>query len=81
MKTFGVFLREKRKLKNITQRELAESLGYCSGQYISNIERGLANFPNSALKKLVQKLEISKEEILNQITQEILNDLNEAFSE
>jgi transcriptional regulator with XRE-family HTH domain len=45
----GEFLQEQRFLSNLTQKEVSQSLGYSSGQFISNFERGISRPP---LKKL-----------------------------
>lgn len=41
----GDYVRSVRIEAGISQRELGEKLGYSSGQYISNIERGMCPFP------------------------------------
>lgn len=34
-----------RKLKGLSQRELSYKLGFTSGQFVSNVERGLCLYP------------------------------------
>ena len=47
---FGEYLKEKRVAADLTQKEVAEKIGYSSAQYISNFERGIALPPLSKLK-------------------------------
>lgn len=44
-------VKERRIAKNMSQAELAHSLGYLNGQFISNAERGLCSLP---LKKILK---------------------------
>jgi len=44
-KQLGRFLKKKRQKLAITQGELAKKLGFSSSQFISNIERGVADIP------------------------------------
>jgi transcriptional regulator with XRE-family HTH domain len=51
----GEYLRDLRLKSSLTQRDVSETLGYSSAQFISNFERGISSPP---LKKLsvMQKL-------------------------
>lgn len=49
--TLGQYLKQKREDSGFTQTELAEKLGWDSGQFVSNIERESCNPPTSKMKK------------------------------
>ena len=55
---FQRFLIEKRLNAGFSQKELAETLGWTSGQYVSNIERGLSAFPEDKMKRLSKVLKV-----------------------
>lgn len=59
----GKYIQEKRKLKKLTQEELAASLGVSSNA-VSKWERGLCLMDMSLLKPLSEALDISINEIL-----------------
>lgn len=46
------FIKSARESVGLSQRELAEKLGYSTGQFISNMERGLCSLPLNKMKKL-----------------------------
>ncbi len=54
-------LREK---AGLTQSELSQKMGYTSAQFISNIERGLANLPPSKFKTASKVLGVSVKELV-----------------
>jgi transcriptional regulator with XRE-family HTH domain len=60
----GQYLKEKRILKGLTQREVSEKIG-CRPQFIMNIERGVASPPWAAMKIMVQMYAISRREIVS----------------
>ena len=62
-KEVGEMLRKKRKERGLTQSELANVLGYSNAQFVSNIERGLANIPVSKIRKLSKVLRSSETEL------------------
>lgn len=57
------YLRKKRLEAGLTQKELAEELGYRS-QFIANWERGVSAPPAHVYPKLIQILNIPEQEIL-----------------
>lgn len=59
---FGSYLREKRKGVDLTQREVADKLGYSSAQFVSNFERGLSLPPLSKLKLMFRLYKVPKSE-------------------
>jgi transcriptional regulator with XRE-family HTH domain len=54
----GNFLAQARQKKNLTQKEVSETLRFESGQYISNVERGRCPLPRKTLVKLVKIYEL-----------------------
>lgn len=63
----GAYLREARVKKNLTQREVADALGYSSMQFISNFERGIAVPPLKRLKILVKLYGLSSRQLVDLI--------------
>lgn len=57
----GTHLQQERTSQGITQRALADELGYSSAQFISNFERGISAPPAKKLKYLIKRLRLSKE--------------------
>ena len=68
-KKMGKILRDARVSAGLTQAEVALRLGYASGQFISNIERGLCTTPLDLLAKLIRAYKMQPEQAI-----EILND-------
>lgn len=57
-KTIGNYTKEKRLEAGLSQASIARKLGYGSAQFISNVERGLCNYPAKNLKKLEKLIKI-----------------------
>lgn len=78
------FLKEKRIAAGLSQRDVADKLGYSTPQFISNWERGVSHPPISALKKLGDLYKISAEELfeitLNTTIHEVTQDLRRKFA-
>lgn len=51
-KIIGDYTRQKRIAAGLSQRQVAQKLGYNNAQFVSNVERGLCNYPLRNLKKL-----------------------------
>jgi transcriptional regulator with XRE-family HTH domain len=58
------FLKEKRVGKGLTQADLAKALGYTTPQFVSNWENERSSPPLDAVAKLVDILDIQKDEII-----------------
>lgn len=80
------FLRVKRQELKLSQVKLSANLGWDSrqAQFLSNIERGICQFPVKYVKKLAETFQVSEEAIIDLIVQdykqsliEILNKKNE----
>lgn len=52
------YLKEKRVEAGFTQKELARKLGYTTGQYVSNWERGFCAPPLNAATRITKLLKI-----------------------
>ncbi|HWY36095.1 MAG TPA: helix-turn-helix transcriptional regulator [Nitrosopumilaceae archaeon] len=57
-KNFGDFCLLARKQKGMSQKTLAEKLSWGSGQFVSNIERGICSYPLNKFKLLARTLKI-----------------------
>lgn len=55
-------LREK---ANLTQRDVSDSLGYSTPQFISNVERGRCRFPVQKLPRIKKLYKLSNDQVLD----------------
>lgn len=60
MTRIGDLIRIYREQSNISQTKLARKLGYTTGQYVSNIERGLCSVPIDKIEKLEKILDLPR---------------------
>jgi transcriptional regulator with XRE-family HTH domain len=60
----GKIIREKRKAKKLYQKDISNSLGYGSTQFIHLIETGDSKAPYEVLGKLCKMLSIKQEDII-----------------
>lgn len=78
------FLKQKRVAANISQRDVADKLGYSTPQFISNWERGVSHPPITVLKKLADLYKVSAEEVfevtLNATIHEVTADMRRKFA-
>lgn len=63
-KKLGVFLKETRETKAMTQAAVSERLGYSSPQFISNIERGISVVPLKSLARMITLYKANPESVL-----------------
>lgn len=68
-KTVGQQLREIRKLRNLTQDEVAKGYG-CSRQYINGVETGKFKLGVRGIRKFAKFYNVSVETITSCITEE-----------
>ncbi|MGE0633991.1 MAG: helix-turn-helix transcriptional regulator [Pseudobdellovibrionaceae bacterium] len=77
------FLKTKRINADLTQMEVARSLGYSSAQFISNWERGISQPPIDTIKKLCSlysvKLEDLYDVVLKVSIEQVKQDLQVKF--
>jgi transcriptional regulator with XRE-family HTH domain len=57
------FLKKQRNQAGLSQKEVADCLGYSTPQFISNWERGLSSPPMKALRTLADLYRIRPEEL------------------
>ena len=62
-----VFLSAKREATGLSQKEVADRLGYATSQFVSNWERGQAQPPVDILRKLCAIYKISPDEMFQHI--------------
>ena len=68
----GIYLQKKRLEKNLTQNELAHSVGKIHTQFVSNWERGLCAPPSHAFAKLIEVLKIDQKALVEIMLQDSL---------
>ncbi len=61
MKTFKDLIKEKRIEKGLSQSKLAKALGYSTGQFVSNWERGESYPPVDRMAKLSLLFDLEKD--------------------
>ena len=72
-KRLGPYLRESRIRAGLSQKDVSKALGYQTGQFISEWERGVRSPPGATLRKLVDLYEISVAEFYEVLrTEQIL---------
>jgi len=76
---FGIYLRNLREKKNLSQGEVAASMGYKSPQFISNWERGLSSPPLKALVKLADIFGVPREKLYKNFVLHINHQLNDEY--
>jgi transcriptional regulator with XRE-family HTH domain len=59
------FLKEKRVIIGLSQKDIADKLGYSTSQFISNWERGISQPPLQTLRKLSEIYKINADEMFN----------------
>jgi len=69
-----------RQKKGLSQQRLAKTLGYSSGQFVSNWERGLSYPPVDRLAKMILIFDLNEEEILNQYIKELIETKKKVFN-
>ncbi len=67
---FSKYLKDMRIKKGISQRELAEMLGYTSGQFVSNYERGMCPVPLEKVKDMIGLLNLDSTKVVNLIQED-----------
>lgn len=73
-------IRNSRIEKEISQKQLAEKLGYSSSQFVSNWERGISSPPLDKLEEICRSLGIAPNEIIETIMYETEKNLIGQFS-
>lgn len=66
------FLKEKRTLSGLSQKDVATKLGYSTSQFISNWERGISQPPINTLRTLAHMYNVSAEQMFNVLLEETM---------
>lgn len=72
-------LRNSRKNASVTQTELAIKLGFGNGQFVSNIERGVATLPTSHFKTAARLLKIPVSKLITAAVQDYKQGLKQSI--
>jgi len=59
------FLKNKRNLSGLSQKEVAHHLGYSTSQFVSNWERGISQPPLAVLRTLANLYKINADEMFS----------------
>ena len=78
-KKIGRQLAVARETSGFTQKEIANSLGHKSSQYVSNWERGVSPPPRQELENLARLYGLSKTDLVDLFSNELRNSLNRLF--
>lgn len=73
-------IRSSRQAAGLSQKQLADELGYTSSQFVSNWERGVSSPPFDKLEELCDLLKISPRQIIECIMVETENNLRSQFT-
>lgn len=66
------FLKEKRTLSGLSQKDVATKLGYRTSQFISNWERGISQPPINTLRTLANMYNVTAEQMFNVLLEETM---------
>lgn len=77
------FLKDKRESVGLSQKQVADKLGYTTPQFVSNWERGVSSPPLKTLKKIGELYHVSPDELfkvtLETTIQQVTVDLKRKF--
>ena len=76
----GKYLKEQRVKSSLTQSQVAQSIGYTSPQFISNIERGLCSAPVKHLKGFLKLYNLTIDELVAIILKQAEANLRRALT-
>ncbi len=69
---FAQYLKKSRKATRLSQKQVAEALGYQSAQFVSNWERGISQPPMSTLARLAKLYAISADALFDSLVADTL---------
>lgn len=75
----GLFLRQQRLKAGLTQGQVARKLGLTSPQFISNIERGVADPPVLTVRILVQLYKMNPDKLVDFMVDSSRKELQKYF--
>lgn len=73
------FLKDKRVASGMSQKEVADKLGYSTPQFISNWERGVSSPPINALKQLGVMYKVKPDELFEVVLAEEIRTTTESL--
>lgn len=76
----GQLIKDYRQKANLTQKELAEKLGYDIPQFLSLMENGHSKIPLNILGKIIDLLGIPEKKVLNALTAAYREEVMEQIS-
>lgn len=77
MSSLGTYLQELREKAGLSQKTIADKLGYTTPQFISNWERGISTPPPNAIRKLAKLINIDSEKLFETILHSEVEDFVE----
>lgn len=77
--THGEWFRSKREAAGLTQRQVADALGWKSSQYISNWERNVAYPPPHRLKDLADILKVEYSMLRDVVNESVIERRDKYF--
>ena len=81
MKTLGELLKKGRSASGLSQKDVADKLGYSSSQFISNWERNISMPPANTLKKLSGLYDLPTDLLLNAVSTNAANIARKKYAE
>ena len=81
LKNLGTFLKRKRQDAKLTQKDIAQEMGYTTPQFISNWERGLIAPPLPTIKKIITLYKCDADEVYDFIAHAQLRILRAELTE
>lgn len=73
--SLAVFLKDKRIVAGLSQKDVALKLGYSTSQFISNWERGISQPPLATLRKIAELYKVSADEMFNVLLKSTISQL------
>ncbi|UXR64525.1 helix-turn-helix domain-containing protein [Bdellovibrio bacteriovorus] len=78
-KSTGKYLKDKRTALGLSQKDVSQSLGYTTPQFVSNWERGHSYPPVRIIRKLAEIYRISADELFEHVLSDIIFDLRQEW--
>lgn len=79
IKELGNYFAKKRRDSGLSQKKLAEMLGYGNWQIISNVERGDADLPKKKAFEWLQLIGADRKKVCSAYVKEYTNNLKEMY--
>lgn len=79
-KDFAHYLKTKREKAGLSQKQVADRLGYTTPQFVSNWERGISVPPMQTVKKIADIYQTPVEEIFNLLLEATLQQVKTDFN-